>query len=151
MFPVLANFIGALLVVIVVKLVLLLVAIAYYTLAERKIMAAVQRRFGPNVVGLWGLLQPLADGLKLFGKELVIPSHANSRIFILAPLAVLTFALTAWYVIPFNLFDYSERLSVDTVVQLASNPSNGFSVVAVGLSGRAYSALFRRPTLWLLR
>ncbi len=95
MFPVLANFIGALLVVIVVKLVLLLVAIAYYTLAERKIMAAVQRRFGPNVVGLWGLLQPLADGLKLFGKELVIPSHANSRIFILAPLAVLTFALTA--------------------------------------------------------
>ena len=95
MFPVLANFIGALLVVIVVKLVLLLVAIAYYTLAERKIMAAVQRRFGPNVVGLWGLLQPLADGLKLFGKELVIPSHANSRIFILAPLAVLTLALTA--------------------------------------------------------
>jgi NADH-quinone oxidoreductase subunit H len=51
-FPVLANFIGVLLVVIVVKLVLLLVAIAYYTLAERKIMAAVQRRFGPNVVGL---------------------------------------------------------------------------------------------------
>lgn len=95
MFPVLANFIGALLVVIVVKLVLLLVAIAYYTLAERKIMAAVQRRFGPNVVGLLGLLQPLADGLKLFGKELVIPSHANSRIFILAPLAVLTLALTA--------------------------------------------------------
>lgn len=95
MFPVLANLIGVLLVVIVVKLVLLLVAIAYYTLAERKIMAAVQRRFGPNVVGLWGLLQPLADGLKLFGKELVIPSHANSRIFILAPLAVLTFALTA--------------------------------------------------------
>jgi len=83
------------LLLIVIKLVLLLVAIAYYTLAERKIMAAVQRRFGPNVVGLWGLLQPLADGLKLFGKELVIPSHANSRIFMLAPLAVLTFALAA--------------------------------------------------------
>lgn len=95
MFPVLANLVGALLIVIVVKLVLLLVAIAYYTLAERKIMAAVQRRFGPNVVGLWGLLQPLADGLKLFGKEFVMPSHANSRIFMLAPLAVLTFALTA--------------------------------------------------------
>lgn len=52
MFPVLAHFVGVLLVAIVVKLVLLLVAIAYYTLAERKIMAAVQRRFGPNVVGL---------------------------------------------------------------------------------------------------
>jgi NADH-quinone oxidoreductase subunit H len=95
MIPVLAKLIGSMLLLIVIKLVLLLVAIAYYTLAERKIMAAVQRRFGPNVVGLWGLLQPLADGLKLFGKELVIPSHANSRIFMLAPLAVLTFALTA--------------------------------------------------------
>ena len=52
MFPILANLIGALLIVIIVKLVLLLIAIAYYTLAERKIMAAVQRRFGPNVVGL---------------------------------------------------------------------------------------------------
>lgn len=95
MVPVLATLLGSMLLLIVIKLVLLLVAIAYYTLAERKIMAAVQRRFGPNVVGLWGLLQPLADGLKLFGKELVIPSHANSRIFMLAPLAVLTFALAA--------------------------------------------------------
>ena len=95
MLPVLATLLGSMLLLIVIKLVLLLVAIAYYTLAERKIMAAVQRRFGPNVVGLWGLLQPLADGLKLFGKELVIPSHANSRIFMLAPLAVLTFALAA--------------------------------------------------------
>jgi NADH:ubiquinone oxidoreductase subunit H len=120
MLPALATLLGSMLLLIIIKLVLLLVAIAYYTLAERKIMAAVQRRFGPNVVGLWGLLQPLADGLKLFGKELVIPSHANSRIFMLAPLAVLTFALAAWYVIPFNMFDHSERMSIDTVVQLAA-------------------------------
>ena len=58
-------------------------------------MAAVQRRHGPDVVGFWGLLQPLADGLKLLAKELVVPSHANSRIFVLAPLTVLTFALLA--------------------------------------------------------
>lgn len=76
-----------------IKIIFLLIAIAYYTLAERKIMAAVQRRRGPNVVGLWGLLQPLADGLKLLAKELLIPSHANSRIFIFAPISILTLSL----------------------------------------------------------
>jgi NADH-quinone oxidoreductase subunit H len=79
--------------VILLKIVCLLVAIAYYTIAERKIMAAIQRRRGPNVVGFWGLLQPLADGLKLVAKEMVIPSHSNSRIFVIAPLCVLTLSL----------------------------------------------------------
>lgn len=78
----------------VVKIVCLLVAIAYFTLAERKIMAAVQRRVGPNVVGPFGLLQPLADGLKLAGKELAIPSQASSRIFLTVAMTVLLFALS---------------------------------------------------------
>jgi len=77
----------------VVKLVCLLVAIAFYTLAERKVMAAFQRRVGPNVVGIVGLLQPLADGVKLAAKEFVIPSHSNSRIFIGAAMAILMLAL----------------------------------------------------------
>ena len=77
-----------------VKVVCLLIAIAYFTLAERKIMAAVQRRVGPNVVGLFGLLQPLADGLKLAGKELAIPAQASSRIFLAVAMSVLLFALS---------------------------------------------------------
>lgn len=78
----------------VIKVVCLLVAIAYFTLAERKIMAAVQRRVGPNVVGPFGLLQPLADGLKLAGKELAIPTQASSRIFLAVAMTVLLFALS---------------------------------------------------------
>jgi NADH:ubiquinone oxidoreductase subunit H len=85
--------IGKILLLAIIKVVCLLVAIAYYTLAERKIMAAVQRRVGPNVVGFIGLLQPLADGLKLAAKELIMPSYASSRIFIVVAMAVLGFAL----------------------------------------------------------
>ncbi len=69
----------------------LLIAVAYMTLAERKVMAAMQRRKGPNIVGIFGLLQPLADGLKLFIKETILPSSANLTIFVLAP--ILTFLL----------------------------------------------------------
>jgi NADH-quinone oxidoreductase subunit H len=79
----------------IVKLVCLLVAIAYYTLAERKVMASFQRRLGPNVVGPLGLLQPLADGLKLAGKEFVVPSHTNSRIFVVSAMTTLALALIA--------------------------------------------------------
>lgn len=68
-----------------VTLTPLLVCIAFFTLAERKIIAAVQRRRGPNVVGFWGLLQPFADGLKLLLKEAIVPSHAYRFLFLIAP------------------------------------------------------------------
>jgi NADH-quinone oxidoreductase subunit H len=66
----------------------LLIAVAYFTIAERKIMGAIQRRRGPNVIGYIGLLQPLADGLKLFVKETTLPSSANISIFLLAPIII---------------------------------------------------------------
>lgn len=81
----------SLLIKIISVILPLLIAIAYMTLAERKVMAAIQRRKGPNIVGLFGLLQPLADGLKLFVKETILPSSANLIIFVLAP--ILTFLL----------------------------------------------------------
>jgi NADH-quinone oxidoreductase subunit H len=80
----------------------LLIAVAYLTLYERKIMAAMQQRRGPSVVGVLGLLQPLADGLKLFLKESILPTTANTVVFILAPVLTFTLAIASWGVIPFG-------------------------------------------------
>jgi NADH-quinone oxidoreductase subunit H len=79
----------------------LLLAVAYLTYAERKVMAAMQIRRGPNVVGPWGLLQPIADGVKLLFKETIIPSGASRVTFIVAPMITFVLSLVAWAVIPF--------------------------------------------------
>lgn len=78
----------------------LLISVAYFTLAERKIIAAIQRRKGPNVIGYYGLLQPLADGLKLFVKESICPSNAETALFFFAPLLTFFLSLVGWAVIP---------------------------------------------------
>ena len=83
-------------------LIPLLLGVAYFTLAERKIIAAIQRRRGPNVVGYYGLLQPLADGLKLFVKEIICPSNAETALFFFAPILTFFLSLVGWAVIPFG-------------------------------------------------
>jgi NADH-quinone oxidoreductase subunit H len=80
----------------------LMLAIAYLTFAERKVIAAMHLRKGPNVVGPFGLLQPMADGLKLLLKETVVPSRANKTVFVIAPMITFILALVAWAVIPFG-------------------------------------------------
>ena len=85
---------------ILIIVVPLLVAVAYLTYFERKVIGAMQLRRGPNVVGPYGLLQPIADGLKLFFKETIVPTGANRGVFILAPMLTFSLALIAWAVIP---------------------------------------------------
>lgn len=80
----------------------LMIGVAYLTLAERKILAWMQVRIGPNRVGYWGLLQPLADGIKLLFKELIVPIRSNKILFALSPVLVLAPALAAWAVVPFE-------------------------------------------------
>ncbi|MFT8242753.1 NADH-quinone oxidoreductase subunit NuoH [Roseomonas sp. BN140053] len=83
-------------------LVPLLVAVAYLTYGERKVMAAMQRRKGPNVVGPFGLMQPFADALKMLMKETIIPAGSSRVLFILAPMITFILAMIAWAVIPVN-------------------------------------------------
>lgn len=85
---------------IISLLIPILLTIAYLTLVERKIMAAIQRRIGPNLIGFLGLLQPIADALKLLLKETIIPTQANSIIFIFSPIITFILSLTSWAIIP---------------------------------------------------
>lgn len=83
-------------------LVPLLITVAFFTLAERKIMASIQRRIGPNVVGYWGILQAFADGFKLIIKELIVPTNANNILFLLAPILTLFLSFINWIIYPFG-------------------------------------------------
>jgi len=87
---------------IVAIIVPLLLGVAYYTLAERKVLGFMQVRPGPNRVGWWGLMQPIADGVKLLFKEVIVPTGANKVLFLMAPALALTTALAAWAVVPFG-------------------------------------------------
>jgi NADH-ubiquinone oxidoreductase chain 1 len=96
-FPTLISLIEVLLV-----LVPALLAVAYVTVAERKTMASMQRRLGPNIVGYYGLLQAFADALKLLLKEYVAPTQANMILFFLGPIITLVFSLLGYAVIPYG-------------------------------------------------
>src|SRR5690554_1510488 len=80
----------------------LIIAVAFYTYFERKVIGAMQGRVGPNRVGPWGLIQPFADVFKLLLKEIILPANANRFLFVLAPVIALAPAFAAWAVIPFD-------------------------------------------------
>jgi NADH-quinone oxidoreductase subunit H len=116
----------------VMLLVILLIAVAYVLLADRKIWAAVQMRRGPNVVGPWGLFQSFADLLKFILKEPVIPAGANKGVFLLAPLVTCVLALAAWAVVPVNLGWVIADINVGVLYIFAISSLMVYGVIMAG-------------------
>lgn len=119
-----------------------LIAVAFFTVAERKIMGAIQRRRGPNVIGFMGLLQALADGLKLFVKETTLPSNSNLIIFILAPMISFILSLVSWAVIPFSYKLVAADINLGILYLLAISSLNVYGILLAGWSSNSkYSYL----------
>ncbi len=110
----------------------LLLAIAYFTYAERKVLAYSQLRKGPNVVGPMGLFQPIADGLKLLMKETVIPSGANRIVFVAAPMVTFTLALAAWAVIPFGAGIVISNINAGILYLFAISSLSVYGIIMAG-------------------
>ena len=119
-------------ILIVVIVAPLLGVVAYLTYAERKVIGAMHLRRGPNVVGPWGLLQPIADGLKLFVKETVIPTGANRGVFILAPALTFMLALLGWAVVPFGEGLVLANLNVGILYLFAISSLGVYGILMAG-------------------
>jgi len=123
---------GIIVLEVIAVVVPLLLAIAYFTYAERKVLAYSQLRKGPNVVGPFGLFQPIADGLKLLMKETVIPSGANRIVFIAAPMLTFTLALVAWAVIPFGDGIVISNINVGLLYLFAISSLSVYGIIMAG-------------------
>jgi len=122
--------------IVIVKALLialpLIIAVAYFTLVERKVMAGIQRRRGPDVVGAWGLIQPFADAAKLILKETILPSTANTVLFVIAPILSFMLSLIGWAVIPFGETYVLSDINVGVLYLFAVSSLGVYGIIMSG-------------------
>lgn len=122
---------------ILIIIVPLLISVAYFTLAERKILGAIQRRRGPNVVGVYGLLQPLSDGFKLLVKETVLPSSSNQLIFVLSPILTFVISLMGWAIIPYDKYSILAEMNIGILYLFAMSSLGVYGIIMSGWSSNS--------------
>jgi NADH:ubiquinone oxidoreductase subunit H len=119
-------------------IIVILIGVAYITLSERKVMGAMQRRKGPNIVGIYGILQPIIDGVKLLIKEILIPQQSNKINYILGPTITLILSLIIWLPIPIgNISGYYKENSYGIIYILAVSSISGFILLYTGWSSNS--------------
>ena len=139
--PVLALLKKMLSILIILKILAivipLLISVAYFTIAERKLMGSIQRRRGPNVIGFLGLLQPLADGLKLFVKETILPSNSNLKMFLIAPVISFVLSLIGWSVIPLSENNVISDLNLGVLYLFSVSSLSVYGLIMAGWSSNS--------------
>jgi NADH-quinone oxidoreductase subunit H len=118
-----------------------LIVVAFFTLIERKVMASIQRRKGPNVVGMFGFLQPFADGLKLVIKEIIIPNKANKFLFIFGPSVTLFLSFIGWVAISFDLNTQILNLNNSLLYVLVISSLGVYGILLSGWASNSKYAL----------
>jgi NADH-quinone oxidoreductase subunit H len=134
--------IGGILGKIIIIVLVLLVSVAYLTFLERKVIGYMQSRIGPNRVGPGGLLQPIADVLKLILKEIIVPTQSNKFLFIMAPMISIATALAGWAVVPFGKNAVLANINAGVLYSLALSSTGVYGVLIAGWASNSKYALF---------
>jgi len=134
--------VGMILIKIIVIILVLLLTVAYLTFLERKIIGYIQVRIGPNRNGPFGLLQPIADIIKLLNKEIIIPNAANRYLFIIAPIITLGTSLAAWSVIPFDQRNVLANINAGILFVLTLSSLGVYGVLIAGWASNSKYAMF---------
>ena len=135
-----ADFIYQVLFIILKSLLIIIpiiLSVAYLTLAERRVVGFIQLRKGPNVVGPFGLLQPIADALKLVFKEFVLPNEANKIVFVIAPIITFVIALMSWAVIPFHYGVVLANINLGLLYVMAMSSLGVYGIIMAGWSSNS--------------
>lgn len=134
--------VGEIVAKIIAIVLVLLVAVAYLTYFERKVVGFIQSRIGPNRVGPGGLLQPFADVIKLINKEIIIPTASNHFLFVIAPMISIGTALAAWAAIPFDKGAVLANLNAGVLYVFALSSLGVYGVLIAGWASNSKYALF---------